>query len=78
MISLQGIILAIFQLSQSLLWRIVLGFLLVVDGVDIVCFAGEVVSTKMNFSWKGKFLEFLFKSIRRFCEFRTLNKLHVL
>ena len=56
-----------------------LGLLLVVGGgVDIVCFAGEVVSTKMNFSWKGKFLEFLFKSIRRFCECRTLNKLHVL
>ena len=66
------------QLSQSILWRIVLGLLLVVGGADIVCFAGEVVSTKMNFSWKGKFLEFLFKSLRLFCECRTLNKLHVL
>ena len=65
-------------LSQSLLWRIVLGLLLVVGAVDIVCFAGEVVSTKMNFSWKGKFVEFLFKSLRLFCECRTLNKLHVL
>ena len=66
------------QLSQSLLWRIVLGFLLVVGGVDIVCFSGGVASTKMNFSWKGEFLEFLFKSIRRFRECRTLNMLHVL
>ena len=63
------------QFSQSLLWR---RFLLVVGGVDIVCFSGEVASTKMNFSWKGEFLEFLFKSIRRFRECRTLNMLHVL
>ena len=51
------------QFSQSLLWR---RFLLVVGGVDIVCFSGEVASTKMNFSWKGELLEFLFNQYGAF------------